>query len=289
MQRVLPVCILLALYLPTSFALSKYFQDSAFSAKFTGTINKTISETIEDFQTPVLNRGEDFNSATGTFTCELPGTYYFEIDVHLADDQTNTKLSTDLVFISNVDNLVLTSNLKILNSETASVVALGVGDRVQLHVPYGLVETFDDDHPLVLTGFLLNHDCHCGGKFTKEVSFTVVNLIQPGESIELGNVTYQLALNNIGNCINADTGIFTAPYSGTYYFSFTAITKGMVTFEINKNNEAVLTMTDGADFDSLSGSTVLALVKGDTVLLEYSAGSPIELVGGSIVFTGFLL
>ncbi|XP_033114580.1 complement C1q tumor necrosis factor-related protein 4-like [Anneissia japonica] len=286
---IIGVCMLLATYVVPSFAASKYFLDSAFSAKYMGTINRTVSETITGFEEPDLNRGNDFDKSTGIFTCEFPGTYYFEVDIHLSDDQTVHRLSTNLFFINNGNNFISLSNLKILNSQTGGVVDLAIGDKVQLEVPYELVETFDTDHPLVFLGFLLDHDCHCGGQLTRESSFSVVNSIQNGESIPLGNVTYQEALSNVGNCIDSNTGIFTAPYTGLYYFTFTAVTRGVSTFEISRNSEAVLSMTDGADFDSLSGSIILELTKGDKVYLEYAAGGPINTQGGSIVFSGFLL
>ena len=110
-----------------------------------------------------------------------------------------------------------------------------------------------------------------------------------------GRITFDSTIVNFESALNSTSGVFTAPSSGTYYFSLSALTgtsrgkttitvskKGAKAFEINEKN-------DRGTLHSLSYSWVEQLNAGDTIVLDVTSHK--LYVGGtySVFFNGFSL
>ncbi|XP_076828196.1 cerebellin-2-like [Brachyhypopomus gauderio] len=87
-------------------------------------------------------------------------------------------------------------------------------------------------------------------------------------------LVYENTFTNIGNASNPNTGIFTAPVRGVYYFSFVVFNPYDLSTGLNlmKNKERVVSVSDnppGADTeDTASNFASLLLEKGDQVYLQ---------------------
>lgn len=132
-----------------------------------------------------------------------------------------------------------------------------------------------------------------------QVAFSV-SLADPAEEIYKGPCTdttlvFKRVFSNVGNAYDSNTGIFTAPLGGSYFFTFNTYgynthTTGAI---LVKNGELQVSTyeaasSDGAD--SSSNSVVLSLVPGDTVHVQiWDNGRVFDNANGHTTFTGFLL
>ena len=91
-------------------------------------------------------------------------------------------------------------------------------------------------------------------------------------------ITFNLELVNIGKAMEASTGVFTAPKSGIYQFSFTIGKYGYVTSELyvhlRKNSKKIGTSVSNGGFYSgvSSFQSIITLKKGDRVDLYKEKG-----------------
>ncbi|XP_028822919.1 complement C1q tumor necrosis factor-related protein 3-like isoform X1 [Denticeps clupeoides] len=113
----------------------------------------------------------------------------------------------------------------------------------------------------------------------------------------LKNIVYKNVTVNVGNAYNSETGFFTAPVKGAYFFTFTAadmLDGRYMKIALYKNKEQVLQLgklgSDGA-LHYLNGGTTVLLEKGDTVNLRLPADHHrlFDDVNNHNSFSGFLL
>jgi len=106
-------------------------------------------------------------------------------------------------------------------------------------------------------------------------------------------IPYEVTRLNVGGHMNAETGVFTAPVNGRYYFSFTAASGSPPGFY-----SRVYLRVKGANIaNSFAPSTnynlplvaTLQLIKGDTVDVYLDLGSIVDGVNHQTQFSGFLL
>ena len=110
-----------------------------------------------------------------------------------------------------------------------------------------------------------------------------------------GRITFDSSAVNFESALNLTSGVFTAPSSGTYYFSFSALTgssrgkttvtvfkKGSKAFEINEKN------VEGT-MHSFSYSWVEPLNAGDTIVLDVTSHKLYVSGTYSVIFNGFSL
>ncbi|XP_071401430.1 collagen alpha-1(X) chain-like [Centroberyx affinis] len=105
---------------------------------------------------------------------------------------------------------------------------------------------------------------------------------------------YSKVLTNIGQAYNPNTGIFTAPVRGVYYFRFTAFEHRNTQWlgvNLHHNDRRVMHVSEGANgYTSVSSALTLELAVGDVVYMRVSANNAIyDDVHNRSSFSGFLL
>ena len=118
--------------------------------------------------------------------------------------------------------------------------------------------------------------------------------VSPHDVYHLGSnqpVVFDKAVLNVGNAYHPYSGVFSAPYDGTYYFSstlFGRLTGGLIYFGIWKNNISYANF-EIKDSHQVTQSVILELSKGDDVAVRHH-GSDHGIVGHNFTtFSGFLL
>ncbi|XP_058481458.1 complement C1q-like protein 2 [Solea solea] len=135
-------------------------------------------------------------------------------------------------------------------------------------------------------------------KAAPRVAFSV-SLVNSGE-IYQGPCTdktliFKRIFSNVGNAYNHNTGIFTAPVNGLYFFSFNTygynthiVGAILVKNAVRQISTYDYPSTDGSD--SGSNTAVLQLAAGDKVHVELWDNSRVfDNMNGHTTFTGFLL
>ncbi|XP_023271148.1 complement C1q-like protein 2 [Seriola lalandi dorsalis] len=136
------------------------------------------------------------------------------------------------------------------------------------------------------------------GKAAPQIAFSV-SLANFGE-IYRGPCTdktlvFKRILSNTGNAYDQNTGIFTAPVNGLYYFSFSSYgyNTHIVGAILMKNAVRQISTYDDPSVDgsdSSSNAVVLQLAAGDTVHMElWDNGRVFDNLNGHTTFSGFLL
>ena len=116
-------------------------------------------------------------------------------------------------------------------------------------------------------------------------------------------VTFEVVRINTGNAMNAGNGRFTAPVSGTYFFSFSGIaymigttSDGNFQASLRKDGEQIgqvkAEMTQGLSTDSYSLQSTLFLQAGQQIWVQPEVESKMYLIDSGnhyTHFTGWLL
>uniref|UniRef100_A0A3B4X9L4 Complement C1q-like protein 2 n=1 Tax=Seriola lalandi dorsalis TaxID=1841481 RepID=A0A3B4X9L4_SERLL len=108
-------------------------------------------------------------------------------------------------------------------------------------------------------------------------------------------LVFKRILSNTGNAYDQNTGIFTAPVNGLYYFSFSSYgyNTHIVGAILMKNAVRQISTYDDPSVDgsdSSSNAVVLQLAAGDTVHMElWDNGRVFDNLNGHTTFSGFLL
>lgn len=146
--------------------------------------------------------------------------------------------------------------------------------------------------------------------YTDVKSAPVYFYVQKGTEFDLTNtpIPFERVLNNVGNAMNVDTGIFTAPVTGTYFFalsgmarfgypdSSTSRTDIAIALYLN-GNEIGLALADEVgnvdQFGTYDMESTLNLKSGDQVWMAIKYKSPYTNVFDNFQhhnhFTGWLL
>ena len=101
------------------------------------------------------------------------------------------------------------------------------------------------------------------------------------------------SVTNLGGGWNGPTGQFVAPYSGTYFFSWSALSTASNHLKlalVRNGREQVASWADRGGYQAASGSAVLTLRRGDTVYLYVEEGEVYESSTsntGYATFSGF--
>lgn len=110
-----------------------------------------------------------------------------------------------------------------------------------------------------------------------------------------GKVVLERTITNLGGGWNGRTGEFRAPSSGTYSFSWSALSteRHHLQLGLMRNGlEQVSSWADRTGYQTASGSAVLTLRRGDTVWLEVLDGEvhePRNSERGYTTFSGYRL
>jgi hypothetical protein len=107
-------------------------------------------------------------------------------------------------------------------------------------------------------------------------------------------IPFQMERLNVGGGMNITSGIFTAPKSGIYFFSFTALKERPVnTLRIDLyHNSNLIARAEGTNVDGLftaALSSTLSLKSGDQISLRLESGQLFEFSFRHTNFNGILL
>ena len=102
---------------------------------------------------------------------------------------------------------------------------------------------------------------------------------------------YQIERLNVGSSMNLQTGIFTAPTEGRYFFSFSGNSGPDTYLSLYLNEKSVTTSYGKEIHDTLSLVTTLELKRGDTISLRLGSTGYLYENEASMYssFTGILL
>ena len=102
-----------------------------------------------------------------------------------------------------------------------------------------------------------------------------------------GQLVFERSVTNLGGGWNGPTGQFVTPYSGTYYFSWSALSTARNHLKlalVRDGREQVASWADQGGYQAASGSAVLTLRRGETVYLYVEEG---EVYESSTTNTGY--
>ncbi|KAG7457790.1 hypothetical protein MATL_G00231050 [Megalops atlanticus] len=108
-------------------------------------------------------------------------------------------------------------------------------------------------------------------------------------------LVYKVVFTNIGNAYSPNTGIFTAPVKGVYYFRMSIFARGsgFTNAQLLKNGERIITADShktGDPFENSSNGASLLLEAGDQVYTRLWSGRHIfDNANHHSTFSGFLL
>ncbi|NWR41659.1 C1QA protein, partial [Regulus satrapa] len=108
-------------------------------------------------------------------------------------------------------------------------------------------------------------------------------------------VVFDRVITNQENSYSPQSGKFTCPIAGLYYFTFQVVSSGDLCLSITKNGLGVVSFCDNNSRGILqvnSGSSVLSLAPGDQVALTTDPARGSSIYSGSeadSVFSGFLV
>ncbi|XP_059211575.1 complement C1q-like protein 4 [Centropristis striata] len=106
---------------------------------------------------------------------------------------------------------------------------------------------------------------------------------------------YKRVFSNTGNGYDQNTGIFTAPLNGLYFFSFTTYGynthfMGAILMKNSKRQISTYDQPSVDGSDSSSNSVILQLAAGDKVYMElWDNGRVFDNLNGHTTFSGFLV
>ena len=102
-----------------------------------------------------------------------------------------------------------------------------------------------------------------------------------------GQLVFERSVTNLGGGWNGPAGQFVTPYSGTYYFSWSALSTARNHLKlalVRDGREQVASWADQGGYQAASGSAVLTLRRGETVYLYVEEG---EVYESSTTNTGY--
>ncbi|XP_062374917.1 complement C1q tumor necrosis factor-related protein 4-like [Sardina pilchardus] len=255
----------------------------------------------------LTNVGQTYDSTTGVFAAPVKGVYFFtfttyswvrEADIGVKLMKNNEEVLLVWEWQDKGDNEDYASNSVLLELE--------VGDKVYMRLPKGYqVAASKISNIHTFSGFLLYP--HNNASQSREVAFTAA--LQPSSADDsgfgaIGPISMEITLEhgkvltNVGRAYDSNTGVFTAPVKGVYFFTFTTyswVREADIGVKLMKNNEEVLLVWEwqdkGDNEDYASNSVLLELEVGDKVYMRLPKGYQVAASKNSNIhtFSGFLL
>ena len=172
-----------------------------------------ITGTTIPYEFAQLNIGGAMNISNGVFTAPTSGRYFFSVNARANADGTSVLLRLNKIAIS-----ASSASISFGNMPISATLNLNPGDQVDLWLSSGSI--FDDaSHKTMFSGMLLAASDDF--KSSSDVYFNVQR--QSNYDTINSVVPYEVTQLNIGGAMNISSGVFTAPTSGRYFFSFNAV------------------------------------------------------------------
>ena len=103
-------------------------------------------------------------------------------------------------------------------------------------------------------------------------------------------IEYQSVTANAGGGMDADSGVFTAPATGAYYFTFSGVAGGPNTkVQLNLNGAIVGSAFGSEEFEAMALNVIIDLKMDDKVSLVIVPGGSLSVDHGGAIFTGRMI
>ena len=240
---------------------------------------ETVTSDVLSFNNVLVNHGNYFN--TTVFKAPKAGIYQFSF---MASSYSNNAqiqvMKKDFLSGMEIPVLKFYSSSTLYNSFGPNwIMPVFKGDEIWLKVTQGSIYT-DDEANRIFNGQLLLHN----------TPGAVIFCVYSTSASHSSYITFQSTFVNIGGSINPSSGIFQAPISGTYEFSFATQSYSSGRYVAVYHNGYVVykIYCDATTYTSISSKWIMNLQQLDEVRL-YAATYMYSTSEMYTVFSGKLI
>nr|QBA18392.1 VIgL family C1q-related protein 6 isoform 1 [Littorina littorea] len=230
----------------------------------------------------ILNKGSAYDPNTGFFTAPVNGLYFFALTT-----RSGTSFAADAeIMAGNVRVCRLDSNVKPDVGSCQGAIELSKDQQVWVQ-SFEQQTSFEASHS-TFSGFLYTFPLDCTGMVTPWYGFDATLSSNANVASNARTLQWDWAIFDKGRAYDPDTGIFTAPLSGLYFFAVnTRSPTQKANVDIMADDVRVCRIYSKRRNDAGSCQGAVELSKGQRVWVQ-SYGTDNSYRASSSTFTGFL-